>query len=199
MKYWDYVIPNEPETGEGWGKVLIAEDGRFHAISDHGNYANWWTHIGDQSILEFIHRLANSPDYVCSKLKPEKRVDAAASIESIQAYIIQLRKDAEIDSSVARAMWEHVTQFSDDWEGLLRDEYTPEYLETPWEFAVTKYDADVWAFATRLMPRLAALIEKDLPAARRRHLKKTRDASLGKDGRKTTTLPKAAKTEGVSP
>lgn len=169
MKYWDYTLRGR-SLGEGWAKILITEDGRFHAISDYGNFAYWWTSIGEgRTILEFVHGICDDPYYICQKLKPERVLIAAASFKALLEEVIARRKD-DWSQEKARSAWDLIKYYAveNDWQGYVEDGETHLHFEAPWEYAVSDYTSDIQAFAKYVMPALAPLLLKDIPAARRR-------------------------------
>lgn len=163
MKYWDYSVKGHNRL-EGWAKILITEDGRFHAISDYGNFSYWWTCIGEgRTILEFVHGICDDPYYICQKLKPTKERDDAKSFKSLKDQILADRRTKSLSAEDALEKWLYLKDF-DSWEDFLRDDFTYDHFKD-WdlhEFEVREYCSDIRAFAKHVMPALALLLQKDI-------------------------------------
>lgn len=96
-----YIIRKNHE----WAFVYVDETtGVFSCYSSFGTYAYCWTHIGGQTLKEFLRDL--NFDYFMGKTRPGYWCfDAEATVKGIKLSIIERRRDGYIDKSDARNAW----------------------------------------------------------------------------------------------
>jgi len=156
LKVWQYTIPSA--KGEGWAYVMIREDGFFATVSDYGNYAYIWSSTGTKDVREFFLAMRRDWDYFAKKLKPELRTNTEQSFTALREWLTENLSPTDLEAALM-LVEEHE---SDDWDGLMRDDEFREFCEEPWEHSVKELCPDVVAYATKIMPKLAALIEAEL-------------------------------------
>lgn len=158
VKTWRYTL-RTVDGLEGWGVITLTEDGLLAAITDYGNYIYHWPSHGHSDFRKFFLDL--HPGYLMDKLCPRR----------------QMEKDWEATQRKARReiRWAYVT------EEITAEEYLEErelvdQIECEWtlynwyretrisdaEVIVYRYPAPVVCFCEKLLPRLAAEIQKDL-------------------------------------
>lgn len=187
-----YDLPNA-SPGEGWAVITVHEDGIFQAVSDYGNYGYWWGSHGCRDFREFLCRRSYScPDgeadyYFVSKLGRGDKYDGEATLKKIKRFIIEARTKAHRSGAFSKRP-RNLLEWRGDplawtWDrariewGLLAEhsnlEHEHDYYlwnqATDIEcydngFYTTSPSPQVLAFVTKVMPRLAKLLEAELLA-----------------------------------
>lgn len=162
MEIHRYVLPSV--DGEGWGEILISQNGMFAAVSDYGNYAYRWRGFGGGDFREFVAGLADSPEYLAEKLHPSKIYDGRATVMNIKEAILYYRRRGNLSRNDAREEWRALLTYS---EGIEIGEtgfifwLNVTMLLDAWELSCKSYPVNVMCFCKKLMPRLAEMIRKE--------------------------------------
>lgn len=106
-----------------WAVAFVTEDGFFSTVSDYGNYGHYWPNPG-MHILKFLGT-REDPDHLLSKISPHRELDSDATNRAIHDEILRMRREKDIDSDTARAMWSNIEH--DDYGEMTLDEFDREY------------------------------------------------------------------------
>jgi len=138
----------------------------FAAVTDYGNYAFRWTAFGKEDFRLFVAGLAKSPYYLLEKVAPNGEVfDQEKTIKRIKEHILEYRWDRSYTKEFAKREWGLFTDndFSHEYE--FYEWYMETSIADAGEFAMTSYPPNCMAFATKLIPRLAAVLRQELEVA----------------------------------
>lgn len=165
VRLWRYTLP--PEKYEGWATIVLGSDGFFAAVTDFGNYAYRWMHHGCSDFREFVVGLVGSDDYLLGKIaRHEYRFDGEATGRGIRQHICETRRCGSFTKEKAREEWDLVDRC--DIEGGGEIAYHEWYLNTDiqdaYEYRSESYSWDARNFASKIMPRLAAILKAELAA-----------------------------------
>jgi hypothetical protein len=154
------------ERGFGWAIVVIGDDGYFSSVSDFGNYAYGWWHHGRESFRHFLIELTDDPGYTYRKLRGALAdpYDDERTLRAVKDFILEERRSGNWTKERARKEWDLVEYYglgTDHDFVRWADETT---IDDAWEFGCTKPDAQLWAFCTRVMPKLAEVLRAELEA-----------------------------------
>ena len=157
-----YVLPSV--KGEGWAIFVIGSDGYFSAVSDWGNYAYIWTHPGCE-FRKFLSRC--DTHYVWTKITHGRKAyvfDEEGTEKNIRKRLWDMMGDAEIDITQHDAALESLAgELDDEHHGLARWAAGLDFDFCYYEGIIaTKPEGDSWGFATRVFPRLQALLREEL-------------------------------------
>ena len=156
VKLWRYSIPSQDM--EGWATVVLGSDGFFAATTEYGDYAHQWP-APAMGMREFVAQV--HPEYLLGKIAHHlMEFDAKATEKRIREHVTKLKgkeraKELELldecdiseQGKYGFTTWCMGTNTCD-----------------PCEDEVMVYPADARAFATKTMPRLAAMIRAELEA-----------------------------------
>lgn len=158
-----YKIRND----RGWAVFVIGSDGYFSVVSDYGNYAFWWSHIGEIDFREFLINLDH--DYVCSKLAQDrqKEYQADSTLESVKEYICEARRRGLFTAEEAREEWELAEDFLEN-EGNPDSWLRFTKISDAWEHAVYDYPSQLRAFYKNLWKDFAKALHEELQFERSR-------------------------------
>ncbi len=177
MKTWHYSFPND-KPGEGWAHITLSENGMFAAVSDFGNYAFLWSHTGKEDIREFFLDAKREWQYFAGKLKPEKVLNEAESWKRIKTELLERRRAGDVTREEAREAWDEMELYSSSWNEYLDSSSCNKVFDEAWDFSVYELQADVVAFCTRVLPRLADTLRAELEG--RPHLGSIIKVELGR-------------------
>ncbi len=161
---WHYVLPSI--KGEGWAEFFITSRGVFSAVSDWGNYGYVWTNTGHDDPRKFFLRTKGREDYFTSKwgLGLQPVFEAALTKKNLQRvartmepadrqWLLNELKTARFDNQLEyhdlHARWEAERDIPND---------------VFWAAMVFIPDRQLTAFVTKVLPRLAKVIERELGA-----------------------------------
>lgn len=109
-----YIIRGAgPHRGE-WAFIYLDEKtGVFTSYSSFGNYAYCWSHIGNDTLKEFLRDLEF--DYFMNKtFGPETKIfDFNATIDGMKEYICDARRQGVITKTMARDAWSEIEELED--------------------------------------------------------------------------------------
>ncbi len=161
IQFWRYSIP-PIDSIEGWGIFLLDSTGMFAAVTDYGNYVYKWTHHGEKDFREFIVKAYQSHDYILGKLT-KKVYSGKFTVEDIKNHILCFRRDGSYPKEFAREEWDLVKRI-DNWDSILgfNEWYERTDIQDASEFYGKDWTPSAWAFATKLMPRLAEMLREEL-------------------------------------
>lgn len=164
-EFYRYILPSI--RGEGWADIVCTRDGFFACVSDYGNYVHAWRNFGDQDFRLFLVDLADSPEYVASKLWPKKVYDGQATLKAIYTSVLGSRRRGLLTKIEADAEWTLANRFAVDiqcgtdgvaeWAGksLLGMNFVQDGLSY-------MYSPQVMSLCTKTWPRLVELIVHEL-------------------------------------
>lgn len=169
LQIWRYRVPGDPKGGDTGGIVVICSDGYFSTVSDYGNYSFFWGSAGP-CFRTFLLRCTESPDYFINKLHHgDKVLDTEAAVKAAKTYILRARRDRDIKSYEAREAIDEL-EFVDSLSAM-EHWHNNWYTKLPYDsYEIThglfpmRYPSDVVQFVTKIMPRLAEMIKKELAA-----------------------------------
>ncbi len=164
MKTWHYFFPND-KPGEGWAHIFITDSGMFSAVSDWGNYANWWSHPGTKDFREFFLSAERDWEYFARKLRPEKILDEEASFKNIKGEILRQRRTKDLTKEQAENAWAALS-YHDSWAAYLESSECTDAFDEAWDFSVQRLHQDVVSFCKRVLPRLAETVAAELSGAK---------------------------------
>ncbi len=161
---------------EGWAVVVIGSDGYFSTASDWGNYAFIWGAPG-MEFRKFLTQLDAS--YFHSKITHmrEARVfDERATEKAIGKRLWEMMGAGDIDKPQHDDALEKLEGVLDDgphgipaWAASLDFDF--EYYDV----VSMMPEPQSWGYATKVLPRLQALLREELAAEADLHKSKARD------------------------
>lgn len=161
---WRYELPSI--DGQGWGSFMLDSTGMFAAVTDYGNYSFRWGHHGERDFRKFIADAGLSQDYMLSKLAPSggREYKGDETAKNIKSAIIRRRWNRYLTEEQAREEWELVESCDLYFKEGFYEWYNQTTFEDAHEYSVYDYTIHEKAFAEELLPRLAALLQKELAA-----------------------------------
>lgn len=169
VKLWRYSLPSIDGL-EGWAIIHMDSRGFFATCSDYGNYAFHWRNWGDgRDFREFVIGLARDPYYIANKLDHDKwnLFDKDKTVERIRREIETAAQDGGLSAEDAQDEYERLELLeSDEWEfsQWVQEQKMFDSCCDASDLAVTSPSADLYAFCTKTMPRLAVLLRQELDA-----------------------------------
>ncbi len=158
---WRYWLPSI--RGEGWAYVVLGSDGFFASVSDYGNYAFWWTHIGSRTFKEFL--LGIEPGYMQNKLNSQRVFDPEDTVIEVRRLICEERRRQKLTSEAAREAWEDAGSISSEYD-LYRwvDEWSCHFESDCYGLGCFSPDPMVIGFVNHILPRLKAALREEFNA-----------------------------------
>jgi len=182
VKTWRYHIPSAEDGG--WAIVFLDSIGCFSALSDYGHYGFRWPESGwgKYDFRDFIAgHVANDPGYLLSKIAPNDIFDGEATMAAARKLILELRRDKELTMDEARWEWSLLENdfasggdFDSEADFARWLEYTKlgvDHAAEPYLCARSRRPPRAVAFATRVMPRLRAMILAQLAEDEHEHVR----------------------------
>lgn len=106
---------NAKGYGRWWAEITIKEwsnGGSVNIQSESGNYANFWTAIGEGPFRKFLCKL--NFDYFMEKCRGSayKEFDAEQTIRELQERVIEGRREGWLEPDAARDIWNDLVDVS---------------------------------------------------------------------------------------
>lgn len=171
VKLRRYSLPSI--KGEGWAIVVIGSDGYFSTVSDHGNYANIWSHTGTKDFRDFL--LSLDDDYIAKKIGPSeevfnvKRTEAAIREALLEVINGLVHLDEDEDGDEVRVIrdqdkydrmneeLEHIPDMRDG-RHAFEDWCSSTELDEPHTYAVFETERVAMSWVKHVFPRLKEAI-----------------------------------------
>lgn len=156
----------ESNDESGWAIIVLGSDGYFSAVSDHGNYAYIWSAPG-MEFRRFLIRIR--ADYFHSKITHMRESDVwdAEEVEkNIRKRLDELVAAGKVSQRQADSDFEEAEGNLDSLDAVflwLSECNLPDF-DIHEGISATKKELWSWAFATRVLPRLQALLCAEIEA-----------------------------------
>ena len=162
VRLWRFHLPSG--KGEGlerfeWGTFVIGSDGYFSCVTDWGNYAFRWGSMGSD-VRHFLQGAVEDPDYFIKKLSSDE-YDG----EETAKAILEMAKEDGFSAADLRTLKNEMPDVEHSSEGFSVWWTTSQLarrLEGVGECFTKRRSRSCEAMVTRLMPRLAPLLQESL-------------------------------------
>lgn len=166
IQTWRYYLPALEDHTDSWSIVFVDSTGCVAVCSDYGDWCYRWVtrYTGCADFRDFLVDVG--ADYVASKFGGGRRheldvLDGDATRTSIRREICAQRRRGSLSREVARAEWERCDSIVDG-EVEFHDWLRETNLDDAYEYAVHTMASGIKHWVTVSLPRLQAMIRKQL-------------------------------------